>query len=370
MSEVPDETETPIIQQTDFEQITKLVSTEFQIEVALLHLGIPTYYLKQPQETKQAFLKILKKLEPINMIAILRKHEHIRALIVLKVIPKPPVKPSNILVNWILFFATIVTTFITGYFLSLRIVELAGSVLNPLIGGATFTAAIMAVLFSHEMGHKLSANKKNVEATHPYFIPGPPPIFGLFGIGTFGAVILQKSLPPNRDSLFDIGSSGPIVGFVTSAIVTALGLTLSIPIPTSEGLGMPPQTLLLILLYGVLSHFQLMPQSPRGGILFVHPVALAGWVGMLVTMFNLLPVTMLDGGHVARSIGSEEIRSVLTFLAILLLIFKGFWPMTIFVLYLSMHGHPGPLDDVSSLSMGRKLFTMVLIAIFILSSPL
>jgi len=367
MSEASKETKIQITQ-TDFEQITKLVSTEFKIETALLDYDSPTYYLKQTQETKQTFLRLLKKLEPLNMIAILRKHERVNGIIVLKILPKPPVKPSNLLVNWILFFATIATTFITGYLISLEMIKLAGDVLNPLIGGITFMVAIMVVLGSHEMGHKWFANKKSVEATPPYFIPGPPSFFGLFGLGTYGAVILQKSIPPNRDSLFDIGSSGPIIGFITATIVSALGLALSVPVLRSQQISLPPPTLLFALLYG-LSSFQLLPQFPSK-ILLLHPVAVAGWVGMLITMLNLLPVSMLDGGHVARSMINENLRDVLTLLAMVLLTLKGFWLLVILLLYMSMYEHPGPLDDVSHLSTGRKIFTIVLIAIFVLSFPL
>ena len=366
MSEIPNEkAETPFTQQTDFERITTLVSAEFQIEETLIEHNVPTYYLKQPQETKQTFLRLLKNLETINLIALLRRKDE---RIVLKIIPKPPVKQSNIMVNWILFFATIATTFLTGYLLSLGIVELAGPVLDPLFGGGAFAVAIMAVLGTHEMGHKLTADKEGIEATPPYFIPGPPPIFGMFGIGTFGALIMQKSLPPNKDSLFDVGSSGPIVGFIIATIVTALGMTLSIPAPPSEELGILPPTLLWILLDRFLSNFGLMPQPPPGKILLVHPVALAGWVGMVITMLNLLPAAMLDGGHVARSLVGEKARRILTFLSILLLIVSGFWPMAIFVLFISMYRHPGPLDDVSSLSINRKLLTIVLVAIFVLCS--
>ena len=364
MSETPNEGETQITQ-TNFEQITKLVSAEFQIEEALIEHNIPTYYLKQPQETKQAFLKLLKNLEPLNLIAILRR---VNGRIVLRVIPKPPVKPSNVMVNWILFFATIATTFLTGYILSQGITELAGPVINPLIGGTAFTVAIMSVLGSHEMGHKLTADKKDVKATPPYFIPGPPPIFGIFGIGTFGAVIMQKSLPPNKDSLFDVGSSGPIIGFIIATIVTSLGLTLSIPSPPSESVSELPPTILFILLFRFLSSFGLIPQTSQKEILLVHPIALAGWVGMVVTMLNLLPAAMLDGGHVARSLVGEKTRSILTLFSILLLIVEGFWPMAFFVLFMSMYRHPGPLDDVSSLSLSRKLLTVLLVAIFVLCS--
>jgi membrane-associated protease RseP (regulator of RpoE activity) len=351
MNEMPNESEMQITQ-TNFEQITKLVSTEFQIEEALIEHNIPTYYLKQPQETKQPFLRLLKNIEPMNLIAILRR---IDGRIVLKVIPKPPTKPSNVLVNWILFFATIATTFVTGYFLS-------EGLTNPIIGGITFTIAIMAVLGMHEMGHKLTADKKGIEATLPYFIPGPPPY------GTFGAVIMQKSLPPNRDALFDVGANGPISGFVVATIVSTIGLMMlvpSSPIPDSSSIQLP---ILWFLLEHLLLSLNALPKPSIGQELYLHPVTFAGWVGIIVTMLNLLPAAMLDGGHIARSLVGEKTRSILTLLSILLLIIERFWPMAFLVLFMSMFRHPGPLDDVSSLSVRRKLLTVLLVAIFVLCS--
>ena len=360
MSEIPSETtEAPFVQ-TDFERITTLVSTEFQIEEALLEHNIPTYYLKQPQETKHAFLRLLKKLEEMNFIAILRRHD---ARIVLKIIPKPPTKPSNVLINWLLFFATIGTTFAAGYLLSVGLID-------PIIGGAMYAIAIMAVCGIHEMGHKLTANKEGIEATPPYFIPGPPPMLG--GFGTFGAVILQKSLPPNKDMLFDIGSSGPILGFIVATIVTAVGMTMAIPAKTpSPGEYMIlPTPLLSVLIGELLLNFGMIPSASSEQSLFMHPVEFAGWVGMVVTMLNLLPVAMLDGGHVARSIAGEKTRTVLMVLSIVLLVLSGFWLMAVFVVFIGLQKHPGPLDDVSSLSTSRKLMAILLVAIFVLVFPL
>jgi len=359
MNETTDHAINQPIQQADFEKLTTMVSAEFQVEEALMERNVPTYYLKQPQETKQSFLRMLKNLKAMDLIAVLRK---IDGRIVLKIIPKPPTKPSNILVNWILFFATIATTFVTGYILSLGLVE-AGAMSNPLIGGATFTIAILVVLGTHEMGHKLTADRRRIEATPPYFIPGPPPLFGILGIGTFGAVIMQKSLPPNKDALFDVGSSGPIVGFILAVIVSMVGLLFSpiFPITGTEEGFLPPPLIFLIFSIAVV-------HLPPNYYILLHPVAFAGWVGMVVTMLNLLPAGMLDGGHVARSLVGGKPRTILTALSILLLIVEGFWPMAFLVLFMSTYRHPGPLDDVSSLSTSRKLLAIVLIAIFVLCS--
>jgi membrane-associated protease RseP (regulator of RpoE activity) len=218
------------------------------------------------------------------------------------------------------------------------------------------------VLGMHEMGHKLTANKKGIEATPPYFIPGPPPIGGYLLIGTFGAVIMQKSLPPNKDALFDVGASGPIVGFVLALIVSIVGLLFSPIFPltgTEEGF-LPAPLIFLIFTSTVVN-------LPLDSYIKLHPVALAGWVGMIVTMLNLLPAAMLDGGHIARSLFGEKTRGVLTALSIISLVFVS-PPMAIFVLFLSMYKHPGPLDDVSGLSTSRKLLAIVTVIIFVLCS--
>jgi membrane-associated protease RseP (regulator of RpoE activity) len=360
MSEMPGETAESIPTQTDFERITVIVSAEFQVEEALMEHDIPTYYLKQPQETKQAFLRLLKNLETMNLMAILRKQDR---KIVLRIVPRPPVKRSNVMINWLLFFATIGTTFLTGYLLSLDMID-------PLTGGAAFTVAIMAILGLHEMGHKLTANKHGIDATPPYFIPGPPPIGGFLGIGTFGAVIMQKSLPPNKDALFDIGSSGPIVSFILATVATIIGLRFSVYSWVPMGSPTLPVPLLLRLIVPYLPLASTIPPNPGHLyelVITLHPVAVAGWVGMFVTMLNLMPAAMLDGGHVSRSLLGEKTRAVLTILSIAYLVFVSF-PMAIFVLFLSMYRHPGPLDDVSSLSTSRKLLAIVLVIIFVLSS--
>ena len=340
------------VQQSDFEKIAQMVSAEFQVENALVEHNIPTFYLKQPQETKQAFLRFLKNLEPMNLIALLRR---VDGKVVLKVVPKPPVKKSNVLVNWLLFFATIATTFVTGYMLS-------EDITNPYVGGASFTAAIMLVLGMHEMSHKLSANRHKIEATPPYFIPGPPAFPGYLGIGTFGAVIMQKSLPPNRDALYDVGSSGPIIGFILAFVVSLVGLWLS-PIVKATGneSSLPVPLIFELFALSVI-------KIPSNHVLALHPVAFAGWVGMVVTMLNLLPAAMLDGGHVARAVFGEKTASILTWLSIIYLVFTGFWPMAFFVLFISMSRHPGPLDEVSALSTGRKVLSVFLVVILVLCS--
>lgn len=338
----------------EYQQIHQMVAVEFHIEEGFLEYNTPTFYVTPQPTQKQAFLRLYKQLNNVQLIPVLRKREK-RTL--LQVVPKPSARPSRPSVNLALLVATIGTTLISGYLLSLGWTNLLP---NPWVGAVMFSAAVMSIFLVHEMGHKLMANKHKVEATYPYFIPGLPPI------GTFGAVIQQKSLAPNRDALFDLGMSGPILGFVVAVVVLIIGIPMSnVSLVTEPPLGTFQTPLLFDLLASVLLKF---PSNPTGGILLieVHPVAYAGYIGMIVTMLNLMPIGQLDGGHIAYVLSGETARSILFFAAMISLLLIA-WPMALIAFLLSRVRHPGPLDDVSKLSRGRKLAVISLVLIFILS---
>jgi len=328
-----------------FEQIRIMVESEFDVEEGFVEHGIPTFYVKLREDSKEAFLRLTRRINPLGLIPVLRRREE---KVVLQAIPKPPTRPSRKVINLALLLTTIGTVLFAGL----------GNLRSPDVPEAVmFTGAIMAILGSHEMGHKILADKHEVEATYPYFIPGPPPI------GTFGAVIQQKSLPPNRDALFDIGFTGPIMGFIVTVIVAFIGVQLSVRVPEApEGVWFIPPTLLFRFFTIV------FPPSGTGGIIMLHPVAFAAWVGMIVTMLNLVPTGMFDGGHVARSMVGRRAHQTLSYLGIILLLII-WYPMAIIALFFSMYRHPGPLDDISKVTTRRKLAALSLIAIFVLCVP-
>jgi len=346
-SESLNDSNTELPSKVEFEQLKGIVESEFTIEEDLLEYDVPTFYVRLSQSSKKAFLRLVKRLDALGLVPVLRDN---KGKIALQIVRKPPVKPSRKIINWVLFLATIGTTLVTGYFLSLGLMDSLG-------GAVMFTVALLAILGSHEMGHKLAANIHGIESTFPYFIPGPP---WPFGIGTFGAVIKQKSLAPNRDALFDLGASGPIIGFVVTVIVTIIGLQMSsVEFPPQEAFWIP-----VPLLFELIAEALLSP--PPGMAVIVHPVAFAGWVGMLVTTLNLVPIGMFDGGHTVRSLLGQKTRSALSFISILILLVLGQFIMAILAFLLSLQKHPGPLDDVSKLTMGRKLATIILVLIFVL----
>jgi len=331
---------------SQFEQIRVMVESEFDVEDGFVEHGVPTFHVRLRESPKEAFLRLTQRMESLRLIPVLRKIEE---KVVLRAISKPSTKPSRNVINIGLFFATLGTVFLSGYLPSLNIVS-----------ALMFTGAIIAILGSHEMGHKLLADKHAVEATYPYFIPGLPPI------GTFGAVIQQKSLPPNKDALFDIGFAGPVTGFLVSIIVTLVGVQLSVRVPDLPPNAVPwpyPNPILFEWLFRFAVMF--FPISGTGNWILVHPVVFAGWVGMLVTMLNLVPVGMFDGGHVARSLVGKKGHRILSYLGIILLVII-WYPMAFIALFFSLYQHPGPLDDVSEPTNLRKLAALGLIAVFVL----
>jgi membrane-associated protease RseP (regulator of RpoE activity) len=179
-----------------------------------------------------------------------------------------------------------------------------------LLWGLPFSATLMFILFSHEMGHYLYCRHYGVDATPPFFIPFALPI------GTMGAFIRIKSPIRSRSALFDIGIAGPIAGFVPACVALAIGLKLSRAagpsIAPSPDIGFP---VIFRLMNWFLHGSHAMPLDN----LYLHPVAIAAWVGMFATALNLLPGGQLDGGHIVFAVSPRWHRAIST-LTILILI--------------------------------------------------
>jgi membrane-associated protease RseP (regulator of RpoE activity) len=164
--------------------------------------------------------------------------------------------------------------------------------------GLFYAVSILAILFTHEMGHYLTARRYGVEATPPYFLPGFPPF------GTFGAFIKMQIGQISARELFRIGAGGPYAGFVVALPVLLVGLGLSevrpLPPEFEESWRLGDSLLMMGLTrawFGAVA---------EGHDVFLHPMAYAGWVGMFVTSFNLVPLGQLDGGHVAYTLFGER----------------------------------------------------------------
>lgn len=260
--------------------------------------------------------------------------------------------------NILLFILTLVSTTVAG-------AVLAG--INPLETplkthyGCMFSLPLMAILVFHECGHYIAARRHGVAVTPPFFIPAPPP----FIIGTFGAFIKIKSPLPDRNALIDIGAAGPIAGMVVAVPVLVVGLVLSEAKELGQLQGISLGTSLLFEFLTKAIHGSI----PEGYDIVLHPVAFAGWIGMLVTALNLLPVGQLDGGHVAYALFGDRYTGVSRIFPLLLIpmgmLWMG-WLLWALLLILLGTGHPPPMDVETELTPGRKMVGYVCIFLFII----
>jgi membrane-associated protease RseP (regulator of RpoE activity) len=160
--------------------------------------------------------------------------------------------------------------------------------------GAAFAATLMGILVCHEAGHYFVGRRHGVPISLPYFIPLPPQI----SLGTMGAVIRMDEPISDRNALFDVGAAGPIAGLLIAIPLLCVGLYLSeVGPPTADSMIEGNS-----ILYAALKYAMFGQWLPGGGVdVQLHPIAFAGWVGLLITMINLMPIGQLDGGHVARA---------------------------------------------------------------------
>jgi membrane-associated protease RseP (regulator of RpoE activity) len=280
-----------------------------------------------------------------------------------------------------LLAATIATTFLVYW-------QIHQHGKDPL-GALAFSLGTIAILGSHEMGHYLLARRHGVDTSLPYFIPLPLPI----GFGTLGAVIRIRGRIPNRNALVDIGAAGPLTGLVVAIPILLWGFSLSHiadapPMPHR----FPPDWSLLGLLrqltdwlagrsIPLMSDADAVPvfgdsllmralqwvvvgALPPGKEVFVHPLVISGWFGMLVTTLNLCPIGQLDGGHLsfawlgarAQTLG----RVAALGLIVLTLFFSAGWVVWLLLsTKLIGFGHPEVVHPEEPLTRGRQAVCLI-----------
>ena len=261
-------------------------------------------------------------------------------------------------VNLVMFAATVCTTLFVGaygwYYVGWE--EIAA---NPLtiLRAWPFTAAVLGVLMTHELGHYVAGRYHGVSVSLPYVIPF------VFPFGTLGAIIRMRGRMPSRRVLFDIGVAGPIAGLVATVAVTVIGLSLDpfrVPAELANASGTmirfnnPPLLAIIADLIG-------QPTAYEDPTLTAHPVVIGGWVGMFFTLLNLLPVGQLDGGHMVRAmVGPRQetiaalVPGALFSIAAYLYFWRGlgidesvglwgFW--AVFAIVIAFNGPANPADE-------------------------
>src|SRR5882724_12856228 len=258
---------------------------------------------------------------------------------------------------------------------------------HHLIMGLPFSLSLLGILTAHELGHYILCVRRKVLATLPFFIPAPTLI------GTLGAFIRIKSPIRNRADLFDIGIAGPIAGFVVAVPVMFYGLlasklltgdaaaaaAASVASPNAANgsmlLGFPLILKVAHWIMAALGSHAAIAQAPVTA-LYLHPVAMAAWVGMLATSLNLLPGGQLDGGHIVFSIapGAHKIISRLTILILLPMAYYLWtgWFVWAILLWLSSFRHPQVAEwpRVSGGRMWLAVFALFMLALTLTPAPM
>ena len=273
-----------------------------------------------------------------------------------------------------LFLITLFTTTVAG-------VEMADIPLddwqdNPslLLAGLPYSIALMVILGIHESAHYLTARWYKINATLPYFIPIP------FWLGTVGAFIQMRSPFPHRQALFDISIVRVLSGFIISLPLLILGLSQSTVVPfdpkISGFLNFESLNPSFSFLLTVLSKLILGAGLTSEHAINLHPVAIAGYLGLMITAFNLIPIGQLDGGHIVHAMLGQKtsliIGQVARFLILILgLIHSEFLIFALLLFFFPLHDEPA-LNDVSELNNIRDIIglsTLGLLLLIILPMP-
>jgi len=252
-----------------------------------------------------------------------------------------------------LFFATCMSTFFAGSFYP--VLEgigdrgLVPGLASGLWEGFLYAAAAMTILLCHEMGHFLQARRYGVYCSLPYFMPVPVP-----PIGTFGAVIAMQSRMGHRRALFDIGITGPLMGLVPTLLFCLLGLYWSEPTTKESSIYVGSS-----LLFQWLAQWTHGPLPPDHA-LALHPLAFAGWFGLLITSLNLLPIGQLDGGHILYALLRRHAVKVATAVLLAAIVAIGMfqllnWMLMLLLVMFMGPGHPPTANDDEPLGLGRYI---------------
>ena len=312
---------------------------------------------------------------------------------------------SNPLVNVILFLLTLVSMLMAGAMYGMEapadtsILGILQATIQNLPNGITFAASLLGILMAHEFGHYFAARFHRIAVSLPYFLPFPLSLFG-----TLGAFIRLKEPPKNRRVLLDIGLSGPIAGLIVAIPVLLIGLYLSdlgrLPLNamTAQGSVLEGNSLLYLamkyivtgeflpkplhyaglspFIYWVRYFFIGLPMPYGGTDVLLHPLAWAGWAGLLVTMLNLIPAGQLDGGHAIYVLLGKATKRLWPFIIGLLLLLGTVWPgwyIWAGLVFLMGRTYARPRDEITPLDPRRKwlaIFGLVLFVLVFIPVPL
>jgi membrane-associated protease RseP (regulator of RpoE activity) len=275
----------------------------------------------------------------------------------------------------LLLVATLLTTTLIGATIAGINPKLLESNPGALVQGLPYALGLMTILGIHELGHYLTAKYYKIRSTLPYFIPMP------FFLGTFGAFIQMRSPIPHRKALFDISIAGPIAGFIATLPILIWGLAHSHVVDMTEKNGIlnpnaldPKYSILLALL----SKLALGSVLTAKSAIDLHPVAVAGFLGLIVTALNLMPVGQLDGGHIVHAMFGQRNAVAIGQIARLLLLgvcliqfrqtpseIPQYFIWASILWFMPLIDEPA-LNDVTELDNGRDILGLLIMGLLII----
>ena len=241
-----------------------------------------------------------------------------------------------------------------------------------LLAGLPFAATLLGILFTHEMGHYVVGRLRRAPVSLPYFIPMPP---GISFTGTMGAVIVQREPMEDRRTVLEVGIAGPLAGLAVAIPLLLYGLTISHVGPHQPGGYIQEGNSLLYIAAKWLVFGRFLPSG--GQDVQLNAVAWGAWIGLLVTMLNLLPVGQLDGGHVAYALlgrRADYIAYAMIGLCLALgLLVSNTWLIWAVLILLIGPRHPAPLDDISRLDRRHTalaIFGLIVFVLLLMPTPI
>ncbi|TRU23118.1 MAG: site-2 protease family protein [Microcystis aeruginosa Ma_QC_B_20070730_S2] len=265
-----------------------------------------------------------------------------------------------------LLLLTILTTTVVGAGLSGITAQQLENNPSLLLQGLPYSLGLIAILGLHEFSHYFTAVKYKIKTTLPYFIPIP------FFLGTFGAFIQMRSPVPTRKALFDVAVAGPLGGIIIAIPLLFWGLSLSeiVPLTNQSSLlnfqALNPQFSFLL---SIVAKLALGSDLIAGKAIHLHPLAVAGYVGIIVTALNLMPVGQLDGGHIVHAMYGQKTAIIIgqltrLFMFILALVQPDFLLWAIILLLMPVSDQPA-LNDVTELDNKRDLLGLSSLALLL-----
>jgi membrane-associated protease RseP (regulator of RpoE activity) len=270
-----------------------------------------------------------------------------------------------------MFLITLITTTVAGVTIDGTSTEKLLSNPNLLLQGLSYSLPLLLIIGVQKFSHFFVALAYKIRVTLPYFIPFPF-LLDNFSLGTLGAILQRKSPIPHRKALFDVAMISSISSLLIIVPVLIWGLSLSsvAPLESSSTFNLQAQDPRLSFFLSLLAKLALGSSLTPGMGIQLHPLAVAGCVGLFITAINLMPIGQLDGGHIVHAVFGQKmaiaIGQITRILALLFaLIHPYFWIWTIILWLIPLIDQPA-LNDVTELDNGRDFLGLLVLALLII----